>query len=394
MKRVKIIDAIMGSGKTYNAIKRMRKHKGKFVYVTPFLNEVERVISKVPKTYQPNVTSSYNAITGEKETNYKRDNLLQMANGGLNLVTTHTLFSTLHRENYKFFKDYDLILDEVLTPIKVLDMKPDDIKLALNQGLVVADKKTGEVAYTGDGYEGNFYKQLKKYCATSNVIYLNGRLLVWAFPPEIFKCFKTVTVMTYLFEGSLLAAYFKYYGISYKVKKEAKQVEQAKKKKIKNLLNIYEGTANDIGNYKTAFSKGWLSRRTSVELKSYSKSAVNLTQRSFKTSADLNAYTTFKIFKDKLKGSGFTNGFIAVNERATNMYSNKQTMIYFANRYLDPNMIDFFRSGNVKVDEEQWALAELIQWIWRGSIRKKGESMNLFIPSKRMRNLLKEWLNS
>lgn len=111
------------------------------------------------------------------------------------------------------------------------------------------------------------------------------------------------------------------------------------------------------------------------------------------TSADFNAYTTFKIFKDKLKGSGFTNGFIAVNERATNKYSDKQTMIYFANRYLDPNMIDFFRNGNVKVDEEQWALAELIQWIWRGCIRKD-KPMNLFIPSKRMRNLLNDWLNS
>ena len=231
----------MGSGKTYDAIERMKKHKGKFVYVTPFLNEVERVIKQVPKAYQPIVTSNTNFVTGEKETNYKRDNLLNMANRGVNLVTTHSLFKTLHKDNYKFFEDYDLILDEVLDPIKVLNMKPDDIKLALNQGLVVADKTTGEVAYTGDGYQGNFYKQLKKYCATSNVIYLNGRLLVWAFPPEIFRNFKSVTVMTYLFEGSLLAAYFKYYKIPFKIKRASKQVEQAKKEKIKKLLNIYEG---------------------------------------------------------------------------------------------------------------------------------------------------------
>ena len=57
-----------------------------------------------------------------------------------------------------------------------------------------------------------------------------------------------------------------------------------------------------------------------------------------------------------------------MNERATNMYSNKETMIYLANRYLNPNIIDFFRDGSVKVDQDQWALAELLQWIWICSI--------------------------
>jgi hypothetical protein len=118
-----------------------------------------------------------------------------------------------------------------------------------------------------------------------------------------------------------------------------------------------------------------------------------LIKRKFKTSSEVNAYTTFKKYKGKLKGKGYTNGFIAVNERATNDYANKQTMIYFANRYLDPNTIDFFRSGSIEVDIDQWALAELIQWIWRGCIRKN-EPMNLYIPSKRMRSLLKDWLNS
>jgi len=31
--------------------------------------------------------------------------------------------------------------------------------------------------------------------------------------------------------------------------------------------------------------------------------------------------------------------------------------------------MDFFRIGMIKVDQDQWALAVLIQWIWRGSIR-------------------------
>ena len=47
MQKVQIIDAIMGSGKTYNAIGRMKgylKNQTKFIYITPFLEEIQRVL--------------------------------------------------------------------------------------------------------------------------------------------------------------------------------------------------------------------------------------------------------------------------------------------------------------------------------------------------------------
>ena len=46
----------------------------------------------------------------------------------------------------------------------------------------------------------------------------------------------------------------------------------------------------------------------------------------------------------------------------------------------------------VSVDEDTWALSELIQWIFRSAIRENNE-INVYIPSERMRNLLIEWLN-
>ena len=393
MKKVKIIDAIMGSGKTYDAIERMKKHKGNFIYVTPFKKEIERVVNAVPKAFQPIVTSSIDPFTRGKITNNKRANLLKMANGGANIVTSHALFETLHKSDYIDFQDYDLILDEVLNPIYVLDMKPDDIKIAINQGLIVVNPNTGKVAYLSNSYRGNYYKQLRKYCDTANLIYLDGRLLVWAFPPEIFQCFKSVTVLTYLFEGSLLAAYFKYYNISYAPPIINKLEEKAIKAKIKQLLNIYEGPANNVGNRQNAFNVTWLENRTDKELRKISKSAVNLTKRVFKTQKEFNAYTTFKNYRFKLKGSGYTNGFISVNARATNEHSHKETMLYFANWYLEPNIKLFFLDRNIKVNQDQWALGQLLQWIWRGCIRDE-KPMNLYIPSKRMRNLLKDWLNN
>jgi len=38
-------------------------------------------------------------------------------------------------------------------------------------------------------------------------------------------------------------------------------------------------------------------------------------------------------------------------------------------------------------------LSELIQWVWRSAIRD-GNSINIYIPSSRMRNLFIEWLNN
>ena len=139
-------------------------------------------------------------------------------------------------------------------------------------------------------------------------------------------------------------------------------------------------------------SVNWLKNKSKIDLKKIGISAENLIKQNYKTSSAGNAYTTFKAYKSDLKAKGFSTGFVAVNERATNKYSNKETMIYFANRFLDPNVIDFFRNKGIEVDRDQWALAELIQWVWRGRIRND-EEMNLFIPSKRMRQLLQDWLD-
>ena len=45
----------------------------------------------------------------------------------------------------------------------------------------------------------------------------------------------------------------------------------------------------------------------------------------------------------------------------------------------------------VNIDEDEWALSELIQWLFRSCIREQ-KDINIYIPSKRMRSLLIKWL--
>lgn len=42
--------------------------------------------------------------------------------------------------------------------------------------------------------------------------------------------------------------------------------------------------------------------------------------------------------------------------------------------------------------EDDYALSEMIQWVWRSAIRD-GKEIWVYIPSRRMRELFQNWLN-
>ena len=52
---------------------------------------------------------------------------------------------------------------------------------------------------------------------------------------------------------------------------------------------------------------------------------------------------------------------------------------------------DFFRYHNVEINTNQYALSEMLQWIWRSAIRD-GKEIWIYIPSRRMRELLQNWI--
>lgn len=371
-------DRIMGSGKTYEAIEWMKDTKEKFVYITPFLSEVDRILIDV-NAYEPN---------NRNEDGSKKSGLINLISKGLNAVSTHACFKTLNQDDYnERFKDYVLILDEVVDPIEILNLSKNDIAV-LKESNSIRINEDNSVDFIYDGYVGRF-SFLKNLCETSNVFLVSDTFLVWNFPIAIFKSFKRVEILTYLFEGSILSSYFKYNDVSYEILKNEDSLE---KEKIKGLLSIYDGASNDVGNKVTALSVNWL-LSNKAELKKISFTTKNVFNRVFKTNSSDNAYTTFKDYRVILKGAGYSKGFIAVNSRATNDFAGKKSMAYLANRYYNPTITQFFDVKNIDANQDLWALGELLQWVWRGCIRK-GEPMNLYIPSKRMRTLLINWLNN
>lgn len=411
-RKITVYDAIMGSGKTYKAIEKMKEYLDsdqKFIYITPFLSEVDRVMKTLSsdKVSTPlsigekgkgvfkvdsKLINSQGQIDLNSELTYsylgKRAQFLKLAAQGENIISTHSVFIGLKREDYSFFKDYVLILDEVINPVKVEFIGYKDIKILINEELIVVNDETNEVRFIKEDYNDAAFRGIKTLCESGNIYLIDKCFLVWVFPEEIFQQFQQVKILTYLFEGSILCGYLKLFKLKYTLIQED---ESDILKDIAELLNIYDGRSNRCGNTKTSFSKTWCDNKTKARSKLISHIVSNVFKRDFNTKSNENAFTAFKDFQSKFSGSGYTKGFIAVNARATNEFSNKKSMAYLANRYFDPQTFNFFKERGVTLNEDLWALGELLQWVWRGCIRNK-QPMNLFIPNSRMRRLLEHWL--
>ena len=93
----------------------------------------------------------------------------------------------------------------------------------------------------------------------------------------------------------------------------------------------------------------------------------------------------------KLAGKYYGTSFCPCNARATNAYQDKYHLAYLINVYCNPIIQGWFRENGGEIDEERYALSQLLQWIWRSRIRK-GEPIELYLPSERMRKLLQDWL--
>ena len=232
--------------------------------------------------------------------------------------------------------------------------------------------------------------------------------LIWIFPAVIFNYFSDVYVMTYLFDCQPLRYYFEMNGLDYTKYRiaDGKLVEHEDYAddtiKYRNLINIYQGNKNDIGNEgktgqkkQTCLCANWYKRANEEQLKRLKDNLYGYFFNDLNRSqSDLNLWTCFKDYKPKLEGKGYIKGFLACNARATNDYRHKTAIAYPINVYMNPIIINFFKAQEITIEksqQEEYALSEMLQWLWRSAIRED-KPINLYIPSCRMRGILKKWL--
>jgi hypothetical protein len=395
----KVIDAPCGKGKTSWAIQFMNENKEKrFVFITPFLKEVKRIKTDCQGFKEP------------KDTNgSKQSHLKDLLDQGHNIVATHSLFALADQETMELIRmgGYTLILDEVMEVVKQEKISPHDLKMLQNDGWLIVDEDTGKVSVTEKArtYTGQF-KEIIHKAQAERLVCFNDTFLIWQFPPDIFGLFDEVYILTYLFHGQIQRCYYDFHGIEYDMLSvEGNQDEgyrtvpydpleydrELREWSKKNII-IHDGKLNDIGDKGLSYSwydKHQNSNRIMARLQ---KNTYNFFRNEVSGKACDNMWTCFKGTHDKLKGKGYTKGFVQCGERATNEYRDKKNLAYLVNRFLNPGLVKYFQSRDVKINQDLYAVSELIQWLWRSQLRM-GEPVNLYIPSKRMRGLLIDWMD-
>jgi hypothetical protein len=406
---VNVIDAIMGSGKTTLVINMINQQDvNRFIYITPTLNEVERIKVKcIQADFKEPDTNQH----GSKYYSFKT-----LIENGENIVTTHALFKLLTKEILADIKrmKYTLVIDEALDCVEIYSgITKADLDLLFRDSMINVEEGTYRLKWneaTYGNYSGKF-DQIRKLCSNGNLVYFRGTTLLWEFPVECLNVFYEIYILTYLFQGSAMANYLKAHDSKinmHSVKGYAcngdkptlipyKDLdEQEIKRIIKPLISIYEGSSNDIGvsnGKNNPLSSTWYKRAEPSDLDSIKRGLHNFFNGFAKSKSTDNVWTTFKDYKSKLAGKGYAKGFLPNNLRATNDYIEKKTVAYTCNTFYHPIVKNYFEERGVTIYEDIYALSEMLQFLWRFQIRRH-DSVSLFIPSERMRNMLKIWLRT
>jgi len=265
-----IIDALPGKGKTSYAIQKINSYPQKsFVYCTPLLSEIDRIKEATHKRFYDPTYKDGRKICGLND-------LLSQCH---DIAVSHSTFANATEETVELVREgqYTLILDETIDCVSEYNgvvegfgnkMTKADIKFLIDRKAIDIDDY-GRVHWICDSYIGSNYTEVERLAKRGNLILINDTLFLWEFPVDVIKAFEEVSVLTYLFEGSQLQAFFDYHDIPYvlygveEIPDSDKQyrlceyvVDTKDRQKYKELINIlYDEKLNNYPN--GAFSSTW-----------------------------------------------------------------------------------------------------------------------------------------
>lgn len=421
MCKIHVIDAPCGAGKSYAMANMINTKLGgyNYIYVTPRLNDFNAFERNIKKTFglkgfslkditdEDLVKSMFNEPRNNGKGGKLAD-LKRLVTRKQNIMTTHALFKICDNEFAELVRErnYILILDEslsVVEPIKDSEVCYMDLMAMKAIGLISIDEETGLITYNTDNEypsKGVHAKQLYRFKNNSAYIYKKKKL-VWTFPIQFFDCFKEVYLCTFMFKVQLQKYYFDFFGFEYEhlTIKDRQIIPYEIQFPALDKLHIcqYE-KLNAIGEKEqgkkrnSTLSINWYKRATKQQIETLRNNINNFVRNKCKAPANRILWTTYSDYEKCLSNKGYTDSFASWTTRSTEDYVNRDTVVYPINLFLNPSTAEFFKQRNIHVNVEQWALSEMIQFIWRSAIRRN-KDINVYIPSSRMRELLERYIH-
>lgn len=417
-QKIEILDAIMGAGKSTSILNWIDSNPNeKYFYVSPNLSEVDvdgRVHNGVNNVeFVSPVVDGYGT---------KIEHLNELLVQGKNVACTHKLYLSMDNSSMELIRDrgYTVILDEEINVIQSYDQYSfADIKWLIQQGYIEIDETDGSVTWLKEddllNSNDHRYFYCKNLCDKKSLYVtrfdINSEkakkvMMVTQVPIKLIECAKRVIVITYLFEGSVLDRFLALKGFEV-VPFTDVTLRQVKPSEFKDLLTVIppDRMIEDL----TMTSRWWTK---DVNVDNINR-INNFMIRNARKYANSNNEVLWTCPKERAKGVsrskgllvnpvGYVNGvdgngvrtsnWLSVHTRATNDYAHKRVLMHCYNRFPLVDVASYLQDYGCPIDNNKFAVSELVQWLWRGCIRN-GEPMVVAMANKRMYNLLMRWLN-
>lgn len=414
---IEVVDAIMGSGKTSAAIQFMNDHPGKrFLYITPFIEETKRIQRACPAL-------EFAAPSDRlRQYGYRKGNHLKaLAEQGRNIVTTHALFTQCDSQAIGLLREagYTIFIDEVIEVIEPVNITAGDMRILMGMGALKDAGKRGGMPYGFIGvvddavYDGAALSWVIDLARTGRLTYSRlderggYRFYATTVNPELFELSDEMYVLTYLFDGMPMKAMLDAQHIPYELIGAGLCEDGCYRFMsdprmpphvggLASKIHICEHEKlNAVGELPSSLSVNWTKQAVEsgeIEIlrRDFSNFFRNICPRW--AGADKRLWSVFKVAEDSVRGGGYMRRNIPWNCRATNAFRDCVALAYGVNIYLNPGVAAYFARYGSRIDADKYALANMVQWIFRSAIRK-GEEIWLYLPSSRMRGLLRGWLD-
>lgn len=407
---VKVCDAIMGSGKTSATISYINAHPEKrFIYVTPYLPEATRIkecCQRADFVEPSNKLPQYGFS--------KASHTLALIDEGRNIASTHQAMLYYTGDTIAALKEknYTVIIDE---EVMVLQEDPtiaySDVMLAMEAGYI-KEASPGEFSLTekAECYDGGIFSHMFRVMKSRNLVVLKRGSRVstyyWVFPKQLFLDSCDIIVLTYLFKGSDMYRFFHMNGIEYEhiglrrtqdgAFEFSDHMEYVPEyvSRLDEMITIeLSEKMNRIGNSKTSLSMNWY-KDNPDSVDQLRKNICNFfLARAGHGSASDRMCGTYKKHWGKLRGKGYWNSDVVFSQKASNDFRDRTVLAYPVNIFASGEVVRYYYDHGETFDNDRFALATMLQWIWRSAIRD-GKPITIYIPSRRMRELLINWINT
>lgn len=415
---IKVCDMMMGCGKTSAAISWMNDNPNeKFLFITPYTKETERIKQNCPAL---NFRLPENTI---KEFGFnKREHLKELLSKGANIAMTHVLMSLADEETLELIshQGYTAIIDEAITVMSKIKENQTDIRVAMkSEYFRCEDGEDGEarpIEVTDDTYDGIWMKDIHLYAKSHRLVALkdqdgDDRLYCWMFNGDILSAPKNVIILTYLFKASSMYYMLQMAGLPYQtigvvqtetgkyMFSDTEATAPAYCLGLKDKITVVDNPRmNAIGNRYHALSMNW-QKRAAVDPSNGNAERLRKNLSNFFNNVCRGAsykerlWTCADPLKNTLAGKGYSKNFLVFNQRATNDYHNAKILAYCMNVFIPTWEQKYYEQRGVVTSPDDYALSTMIQWIWRSNIRDGG-SVIVYVPSRRMRELLLKWIDN